>query len=276
MNEVLVPKVDTEVDLEPVELVEEQVVQEGDLTITLEELFASNMHFGYKTKYRNPWMNFYIFDSKNGIDIIDLTKTVVRFNRAIQALKRCVARGGKVLFVGTEAHTSAMAKLQAERCAQYFINKRWLGGLLTNWRNTCDSINTMKRIEAQIEDGYLNNFKKSEQTRIIKKRDRFKKFLNGIKDMGTPPNMMVITSNRERNAIKEGLKLNIPIVLLMDTTTNPEGIYHGIPGNDRSVKAVHKFISKCGDACLAGLREEMKSLEVVQKSETTEKQSQNT
>jgi small subunit ribosomal protein S2 len=257
MNEVL-----TKTNEEQKEEPSSSISQENELMVTLDELFLANMHFGYKTKYRNPWMNSYIFASRNGIDIIDLTKTVITFNKALQALKKCVARGGKVLFVGTEAHTSAMTRLQAERCAQYFINKRWLGGLLTNWRNTCESIISMKKIELQIEDGYLTNFKKSEQTRIIKKRDRFKRFLGGIKDMDTPPNMIVISSNRERNAIKEALKLNIPIVLLMDTTTNPEGIYHGIPGNDRSVKAVDKFISKCADACLAGLREEMHNLEV--------------
>jgi small subunit ribosomal protein S2 len=235
-------------------------LDEGKIEVDLEELFSANMHFGYKTKYRNPWMSDFIFESKNNIDIIDLTKTVVKFNKALVALRKCVSRGGRVLFVGTEAHTAGLIKNHAEMCAQYFINKRWLGGLLTNWRNTCDSISIMRNLDHQIEGGYLKNFKKKEQTRIIKKQDRFKRFLNGIKDMGALPNMVIIASNRERNAIKEAIKLNIPVVLLMDTNTNPEGIQHGIPGNDRSMKAVDKFLSKCATACLLGVKEEMRTI----------------
>lgn len=236
----------------------------ADVSVSVDELFSANMHYGYKTKYRNAWMSGYIFKSYNSIDIIDLTKTAVEFNSALKALRRCVAKGGKVLFVGTETHTSSAVRLQAEKCAQYYVHKRWLGGLLTNWRSTSESIMTMKTIDKQLEDGYLKNFRKSEQIKILKRRDRFKKFLDGVKDMGGLPNMMVITSNRERNAIKDALRLKIPVVLLMDTNTNPEGIRYGIPGNDRSAKATDKFVSKCADACLAGLRQEMMAIQSVE------------
>jgi len=227
--------------------------------VTLDELFEANFHYGYKTSFRNPWMSGYVFTGKTvgDIDIIDLTKTVYEFNKALAALERCVSRGGKVLFVGTENHTSRIIEEEAEKCAQYYISKRWLGGLLTNWRNTCDSIYTLKSLDKQIEDGYLLNFRKSEQMRIIKKHDRFKRFLGGIKDIGHLPDMMIITSNREKNAIREGCKLGIPIILLADTNTDPHGIAHKIPGNDRSVKAIEKFITKCTEACLSGLRREL-------------------
>lgn len=230
---------------------------DGVAEVTIEDLFLSNFHFGYKTKYRHASMSSYVFRSQNGIDIIDLNKTAILFKQALAALRKCVARGGRVLFVGTESHAASAIKANAERCAQYYVSKRWLGGLLTNWINTFSmSIMSLKKLQSQIDEGYIKNFTKREQMAFIRKRDRFLKFLAGVKDMGTLPNMVVIASNREKNAIKEAQLLGIPVVMLMDTTSNPNNVRYPVPGNDRSIKTIDKFCSLCADACLAGLKDE--------------------
>lgn len=231
-------------------------------TVSIETLFNNNFHWGSKTKNRNKAMSQYVFTTKKDIDMIDLNKTSFLFERALSALKKCVARGGRVLFVGTESHSINSVKTNSERCAQYYISNRWLGGILTNWDNTYYPwILSMKKLEKQIEEGYIKNFKKQEQVSFLKKRDRFLKFYGGVKDMRGLPNMLVVTSHREKNAIKEANRLNIPVVMLADATSNPSNIRYVVPGNDCSIKAVDLFCSYCANACLEGLKDELERIE---------------
>jgi small subunit ribosomal protein S2 len=226
--------------------------------VNIQTLFENHWHVGDKRSRRGPYMGAYIFATKTGTDIIDLNKTSYLFKKALIAVRKAVSRGEKVLFVGTESHTANLVKSHAERCAQYSIHRRWLGGLLTNWNNTfSSSINEMKKLQKQIEEGEIKHLTKREQMSLIRKRDRFLKFLDCVKDMSTLPGIVVVTSNREKNVIKEAQILGIPVILLMDTTSNPEKIAFPVPGNDRSIKVTEMFCSLIADACLLGLKDEL-------------------
>lgn len=249
--------VDLDIDLS---IVDQEPVEQK--VVSVKTLFDNNFHFGSKTKNRNKSMSEYVFTSKKDIDMIDLNKSAFLFENALQALRKCVARGGKVLFVGTESHSISSVKAHSERCAQYYVSNRWLGGLLTNWDKTFYPwVLSMKKLEKQIEDGYVTNFKKQEQVMLLKKRDRFLKFYEGVKDMRSLPNMLVVTSYREKNAIAEAERLNIPVVMLADTTANPSNIRYLVPGNDCSIKAVDLFCNYCANACLEGLKDELGRIE---------------
>jgi len=226
--------------------------------VNIENLFKDRWHVGGRRSARGPYMSAFIFATKAGTDIIDLNKTAYLFKKALIAVRKAVSRGEKILFVGTESHTSNVVKTHADRCAQYCIHRRWLGGLLTNWNNTfSNSINQMKNLQKQIDEGEINHLTKREKMSLIRKRDRFLKFLDSVKDMGTLPGMVVVTSNREKNVIKEAQILGIPVILLMDTTSNPERILYPVPGNDRSIKVTEMFCSLIADACLLGVKDEL-------------------
>ena len=247
-----------EVSQEDISLKQQDVMIPIFERLSIDNLFEKHWHIGDRSYRRGRYMAPYIFDTKAGTDIIDLGKTIFLFKKALNAVRKCVAKGEKVLFVGTESHTSELVKAHAERCAQYSIHRRWLGGLLTNWNNTfSNSIAEMKKLEKQIDEGYIKNFTKREQITFIRKRDRFLKFLDSVKDIGSLPGMVVVTSYREKNAIREAQILGIPVILLMDTPATPEKVTFPVPGNDRSIKVTEMFCQLIGDACLLGLKDEM-------------------
>lgn len=233
-------------------------VEPQNKTVSIQTLFDNNFHFGSKVKNRHKTMAQYVFCSKKDMDMIDLNKAAVLFERALAALRKCVARGGHVLFVGTESHSINTVKANAEKCAQFYTSSKWRGGLLTNWEKSMYPwVMSMKKLEKQIEEGYANELKTKERVRLLKKHEKFIKLYEGMKDMHGLPNMLVVTSHRQKNAIKEAEQLNIPIVMLADTSANVQNIRYVVPGNDCSIKAVELFCSYCANACLDGLKVEL-------------------
>ncbi len=243
---------------------------ESILSFTFEDLKDAGLHFGHKTNRTNRNMSSYIFQEKDGIHIINLGKTYQLMKRAINAIRKCVSKNGRVLFVGTQHQSKSATKEAAKQCGQYFVVKKWPGGLLTNWKTMSKSIKSMKDLEKKLEDGYFSDHKKHEQIKIQKKQDKYAELFEGIRDMSGVPHMLVITSYNELTAIKEAQKLNIPIVLLLDTDGDPKGINYPVPGNDDSILAVDLFTTLCARAALLGIHDEQEIIK--KKEEKREKQ----
>lgn len=222
---------------------------------TMRELLEAGVHFGHKTKRWNPRMEPFIYGARNDIHIIDLGKTVPMLKIALQAVRDVAANNGRVLFVGTKRQSAEPIAEAAKRCGQYYINQRWLGGLLTNWRTIQNSIKTLRTLDEQLE-GENIGFTKKEILSMTRQRDKLEASLGGIKDMAGQPNLLfVVDTNREDLAIKEAEKLGIPIVAVVDSNATLEGITYPIPGNDDSTRAIRLYCRLISEAVLGGLQE---------------------
>lgn len=219
--------------------------------ISMKQLLESGVHFGHQTRRWNPKMKPYIFTERNGIYIIDLQKTVKKVEEAYQFVRNIAADGGKILFVGTKKQAQDSVKAEAERSGQYYVNQRWLGGTLTNFETIRKRINRLKQIEKMQEDGTFDVLPKKEVVGLKKEKDRLEKFLGGIKDMESLPQaLFVIDPRKERIAIAEARKLNIPIIAIVDTNCDPDEVDVLIPGNDDAIRAVKLLTGKMADAVL--------------------------
>lgn len=232
--------------------------------ISMKQLLEAGVHFGHQTRRWNPKMKKYIFTERNGIYIIDLQKTVKKVEEAYNYVKELVANGGTILFVGTKKQAQESVKEEAERCGMFYVNHRWLGGTLTNFQTIQTRIARLKEIEKMAEDGTFDVLPKKEVAQLKKEQERLEKFLGGIKEMKELPDaLFVIDPRKERIAVAEARKLNIPIIGIVDTNCDPDEIDYVIPSNDDAIRAVRLITSKMADAVIEGRQGEQ-----VQETET--------
>ena len=226
-------------------------------TFTMRQLLESGVHFGHSTRRWNPRMEPYLFGVRNGIHIIDLEQTSPLLYQALNAIRDVVAGGGRVLFVGTKRQAGEKVAESARRCGQYFVNHRWLGGMMTNWRTISLSIKRLRELETRLGEENMGLTKK-ELLRLTRERDKLERALGGIKDMGGLPDILfVIDTNRESIAVAEAKKLNIPVVAVIDSNSDPRGIDFPIPGNDDALRAISLYCDLVVDAVLDGIQAEM-------------------
>jgi small subunit ribosomal protein S2 len=219
--------------------------------ISMKQLLESGVHFGHQTRRWNPKMKPYIFTERNGIYIIDLQKTVKKVEEAYNYVRNLVQDGGKILFVGTKKQAQESVKSEAIRCGMYFVNQRWLGGTLTNFQTIRKRISRLKEIEKMEENGTFDVLPKKEVIGLKKEHERLEKFLGGIKDMeGIPDALFIVDPRKERIAIAEAHKLNIPVISIVDTNCDPDEIDVLIPGNDDAIRAVKLLTGKIADAVI--------------------------
>jgi small subunit ribosomal protein S2 len=229
----------------------------------MRQLREAGAHFGHQTHRWNPKMERYIFGSRSNIHIIDLSQTMPLLHQALVKVRDVAASGGRVLFVGTKRQASEPVATSAKRCAQYYVNHRWLGGTLTNWRTISGSIARLRELEAVLENPESSGRPKKELLQLTRERDKLELSLGGIKDMGGIPDLMfVIDTNKEAIAIQEARKLNIPVVAILDTNCDPIGISYPIPGNDDAARALQLYCDLVADAVLDGLTEGQTSMGV--------------
>ncbi|QJC36934.1 30S ribosomal protein S2 [Enterobacteriaceae endosymbiont of Donacia vulgaris] len=213
------------------------------MSISINKMFEVGAHFGHQTRYWNPKMKKFIFKYQNNIHIINLDKTIIMFNNALQELKKISSRKGKILFIGTKKAASELIKKTAMNCNQFFVNHRWLGGMLTNWKTVKQSIKKLKELELQKKNGIFKQLIKKEILTRNRELLNLERSLGGIKNMGGLPDaIFVIDVNHEKIAIKEAKKLNIPIFAIVDTNSNPEGINFVIPANDDAIRAIKLYL----------------------------------
>mgnify|MGYP001795902544 CR=1 FL=1 len=226
---------------------------------TLRQLLEAGVHFGHQTHRWNPRMGQYIYGDRNGIHILDLTQTVPLLDAALNAVQQTVAKGGRILFVGTKRQASKAVADAAERCAQYYMNHRWLGGTLTNWKTVSNSIARMKTLDEQLGGG-AEGFTKKERLQLDREQNKLTMSLGGIREMGGVPDMIfVIDTNKEALAIAEAKKLGIPVIAVLDTNSNPAGIDFPIPGNDDAARAIALYCDLIARAALDGMAAQMGS-----------------
>ena len=220
---------------------------------TMRGLLEAGAHFGHQSHRWNPKMAPYIFGARNNIHIIDLAQTVPLLHQALKAVSDTVAKGGRVLFVGTKRQAADQIAEAAKRSAQYYINSRWLGGMLTNWKTISGSINRLRKLDEQLNAGGIGLTKK-ERLMLSRERDKLEKALGGIKDMGgTPDLIFVIDTNKEALALKEAARLNIPVAAIVDTNCDPDGIAFPVPGNDDAGRAIALYCDLIARAAIDGI-----------------------
>ena len=220
--------------------------------VTMQQLLEAGAHFGHQTHRWNPRMKPYIFGDRNGVHIIDLSQSVPLFARALDFVQQSVARGGKVLFVGTKRQAQDAVAEAARVSGQHFVNHRWLGGMLTNWKTISNSIKRFKSLEEQLS-GDTAGLTKKEVLQLTRERDKLEMSLGGIRDMGGLPDVMfVIDTNKEELAIKEANVLGIPVIAILDSNSNPQGIAFPVPGNDDASRAIRLYSEAVANAALAG------------------------
>ncbi len=221
---------------------------------SMRQLLEAGVHFGHQSHRWNPKMRDYIFGVRNNIHIIDLAQTVPMLHRALQAVSDTVANGGRILFVGTKRQAQDSIADAAKRSAQYFVNSRWLGGTLTNWKTISESIKRLRKLEELLGTGEAQAYTKKERLTLTRERDKLERALGGIKDMGGLPDLLfVIDTNKEGIAIKEAQRLNIPIAAVVDTNCDPEGISFIVPGNDDAGRAISLFCDLISKAAIDGI-----------------------
>ena len=221
-------------------------------TVTMQQLIEAGAHFGHQTHRWNPRMKPYIFGARNGIHILDLSQTVPLFARALDFVSATTRAGGKVLFVGTKRQAQEPIAQAARSCGQHFVNHRWLGGMLTNWKTISQSIKRLKTLEEQLA-GDTAGLTKKEVLQLTRERDKLELSLGGIRDMGGVPDVMfVIDANKEELAIKEANVLGIPVVAVLDTNVDPSGIAFPVPGNDDAARAVRLYCEAVAQAASQG------------------------
>ena len=219
--------------------------------ISMKQLLEAGVHFGHQTRRWNPKMAEYIFAERNGIYIIDLQKTVKKVEDAYQEIANIVKDGGEVLFVGTKKQAQDSIKEEAERCGMYYVNERWLGGMLTNFETIKTRIKKLAEIDAMIEDGTMDVLPKKEVAKLMKEKEKLDKNIGGIKEMKKIPDVMFIVDPRkEKIAVQEAHSLNIPIVAIVDTNCDPEEVDYVIPGNDDAIRAVKLIAGRMADAVI--------------------------
>jgi small subunit ribosomal protein S2 len=219
----------------------------------MRQLLEAGVHFGHQTHRWNPKMAPYLYGSRNNIHIIDLTQTVPLLHQALVTVADVVAKGGRVLFVGTKRQASEAVAAAAKSCAQYYVNHRWLGGTLTNWRTISNSIKRLKTLE-ELLAGETQGLTKKELLHLTREKDKLERALGGIKDMGALPDLMfVIDTNKEAIAIAEARKLHMPVVAIIDSNCNPDGISHPIPGNDDAGRAITLYCDLIARAAIDGI-----------------------
>ena len=224
-------------------------------TVTMQQLIEAGAHFGHQTHRWNPRMKPYIFGARNGVHIIDLSQTVPLMARALDFVQDTVRAGGKVLFVGTKRQAQEAIAEAARRSGQHFVNHRWLGGMLTNWRTISQSIKRLKSLEEQLS-GDTSGLTKKEVLQLTREKDKLELSLGGIRDMGGIPDVMfVIDANKEELAIKEANVLGIPVVAVLDSNVDPSGIAFPIPGNDDASRAVRLYCEAFSEAATTGRKE---------------------
>ncbi len=229
---------------------------------TMRGLLESGAHFGHQSHRWNPKMAQYIFGVRNNIHVIDLAQTVPLLHQALKAVSDTVAKGGRVLFVGTKRQAQEQIADAARRSAQYYINSRWLGGMLTNWKTISGSISRLRKLDDQLGSG-ASGLTKKERLMMSRERDKLEKALGGIKDMGgTPDLIFVIDTNKEQLAIKEAARLHIPVAAILDTNCDPDGITFPIPGNDDAGRAIALYCDLIARAALDGISRSQGSLGV--------------
>ncbi|MFE1282216.1 30S ribosomal protein S2, partial [Klebsiella aerogenes] len=212
-------------------------------TVSMRDMLKAGVHFGHQTRYWNPKMKPFIFGARNKVHIINLEKTVPMFNEALAELNKISARKGKILFVGTKRAASEAVKEAANSCDQFFVNHRWLGGMLTNWKTVRQSIKRLKDLETQSQDGTFEKLTKKEALMRTRELDKLENSLGGIKDMGGLPDaLFVIDADHEHIAIKEANNLGIPVFAIVDTNSDPDGVDFVIPGNDDAIRAVSLYL----------------------------------
>lgn len=228
-------------------------------SFSMRQLLEAGIHYGHHTRRWNPKMAPYLFGVRNNIHIIDLEQTVPMLHRALEAIRNAVAAGGRVLFVGTKAQASDIIKESAKRCGQYYINHRWLGGTLTNWKTVNQSIKRMKEMKALLDEGCVGMTKK-ESLDLERKYTKLELAIGGISDMGGLPDMLfVIDTNKEKLAIEEANRLGIPVIAVLDSNSDPYGVAFPIPGNDDAIRAIQTYCNLAAGAVLDGLQAEMVS-----------------
>ena len=221
--------------------------------VSMKQLLEAGVHFGHQTRRWNPKMKPFIFTERNGIYIIDLQKTVKMIDHAYNYVKDIAADGGVVLFVGTKKQAQDSIEEEAVRAGQYFVNHRWLGGTLTNWKTIQSRINRLKQLKKMAEDGTFDRLPKKEVAVLTKQREKLERFLGGIEDMPRIPDVLyIVDPHKEQIAVKEAQKLNIPIVAMVDTNTDPDDIDVIIPSNDDAIRAVRLITSTMADAVIEG------------------------
>jgi small subunit ribosomal protein S2 len=225
---------------------------------SMRQLLEAGVHFGHNTRRWNPKMAPYLFGVRNGIHIIDLQQTVPLMHRAMQAVRDAVAAGGRVLFVGTKRSAADPIAQAAKKCGQHYVNHRWLGGMLTNWKTISRSIKRLKDMEEQLASGAVAGLTKKEQLNLARERDKLDRALGGIKDMGGLPDILfVIDTNKEAIAIQEAIVLDIPVVAILDSNSDPNGIAYPVPGNDDAIRAVNLYCDLMSGSVLDGIQAEM-------------------
>jgi small subunit ribosomal protein S2 len=230
---------------------------------SMRQLLEAGAHFGHQTHRWNPKMERFIFGSRSNIHIIDLSQTMPLLHQALVKVRDVAASGGRVLFVGTKRQASEPVATAAKRCAQYYVNHRWLGGTLTNWRTISQSIARLRELEGLVDSPEASGRTKKELLQLTREQEKLELSLGGIKDMGGIPDLMfVIDTNKEAIAIQEARKLNIPVVAILDTNCDPQGISFPIPGNDDAARALQLYCDLVADAVLDGLTEGQVSMGV--------------
>jgi small subunit ribosomal protein S2 len=239
--------------------------------VTMKELLEAGVHFGHQTRRWNPKMGPYIFGARNGIHIIDLQKTVQFFKVAYNYVLETVANGGVVLFVGTKKQAQDAISEEAQRCGMFYVNHRWLGGMLTNYQTISRSIARLKEFEAMKEDGSLKRFPKKEILRMEKKAAKLERSLGGIKDMGRLPDIVYVVDPRKEDiAVAEGRKMAIPLLAIVDSNCDPTEIDYPIPGNDDAIRAIRLLTSRVADAVIDGKKLAEERLQAITDKEMAE------
>ncbi len=226
--------------------------------VSMRDMLKAGVHFGHQTRYWNPKMKPFIFGASNRVHIINLEKTVPMFNDALNYLGNVASKKGKILFVGTKRAASEAVKEAATKCDQFYVNHRWLGGMLTNWKTVRQSISRLKELEIQAQDGTFEKLTKKEALMRTREMEKLEKSLGGIKDMGGLPDVLfVVDADHEHIAIKEANNLGIPVVSIVDTNSNPDNIDYIIPGNDDAIRAVQLYLNAAADAVIAARAQDL-------------------
>jgi small subunit ribosomal protein S2 len=226
---------------------------------SMRQLLEAGVHFGHKTHRWNPKMAPYIFGVRSGVHILDLSQTVPMLYRALEVVRDITAGGGRVLFVGTKRQAQEPVAQAASQCGQYYVNHRWLGGMLTNWQTISNSIRRLKALEEQLSnEAEVAGLTKKEQLDLTREREKLERSLGGIKDMGGLPDaIVVIDTNREAIAVKEARRLNVPVVGILDSNSDPDGIAFPVPGNDDALRAISLYCELFSRAVLDGIQQQM-------------------
>lgn len=219
--------------------------------LSMKELLEAGVHFGHPTRKWNPKMRRYIYGARNGIYILDLHQSIKLFEDALEFVRKRVEDGGSVLFVGTKKQAQSAVKEAAQRCGQYWVSERWLGGMLTNWKTMTQRINRLKELDRMVDDGYMERLPKKEQLKRMEERDKLNRYLEGIRNLqGLPAVMFVVDVGKESIAVAEARKLGIPVVAIVDTNCDPDMADVVIPGNDDAIRAIRLVCGKFAEVIL--------------------------